>query len=124
MARVSWYLTPAALRVIASLLSTPPQRVFVRDYCSRNPHDGCNHYAGHGVDALHDLAAREWQRISGAAVWDHARAAAFLDSGSGEVLAALFGDPNNRDFAFPERAARRAAIAGEIHAALSERKAA
>lgn len=124
MAQVSWYLAPAALCAIASLLSAPPQRVFVRDDCSRNPHDGCNHYAGPGVDALHDLAAREWQRISGAAVWDHARAAAFLDSGSSEVLAALFGDPNNLDFAFPERTGQRAAIAAEIHAALGQRKAA
>lgn len=124
MAQVSWYLAPAALRVIASLLAMPPQRVFVRDKCSRTPHDGWNVHEGAGLDDLHKLFVAEYNRLDRQNPWPRDAMTALLEASDKEVVAALFGDPNNRDFAFPERAARRSAIAAEIHAALGRRKAA
>lgn len=46
-------------------------------------------------------------------------ARALLKTSDDEVVAALFGDPNDADWAFPDRAAFRTAMAAEIDAALA-----
>ena len=119
-----WHTRPAALKIIKRLRAAPPERKFERDRHSRNFHDGQRDYVGFDVIALRSLFAKEFARVDGATPYNAEAVRALLDTSAEEVLAALFGDPNNLDWADTDRAARRTALAVEIDAALAERIAA
>lgn len=119
-----WYLTPPALRIIRKLKANPPRREFVRDKVSLNYHDGHNEYRSMDALELAALFAIEFNKVQLAPVWDRDAAVALMQTSDDEILAALLGDPNNLDWAHPDRAARRVALALEIDEALNAKVAA
>lgn len=119
-----WYTTPAALRIIRKLKAHPPRREFVRDKVSLNYHDGHHEYRSMDALELAALFAIEFNKVQLAPVWDREAAVALMQTSDDEILAALFGDPDSRDWAHPDRAARRTALAMEIDEALDVRLAA
>ena len=110
-----WYLAPAALRVIARLKATPPQRV--GNTCDNPLQTNSGHHSAAAADlrAMFTVAAHSTPHDQ----WD-----GLFDTSADEVLAALFGCPDGLDWAHPARAARRAALAIEIDEALAQRLAA
>lgn len=119
-----WYTTPQALTIIAGLKQSPPARVFERDTNSRNYHDGQNSYQSSGALRLRKMFARAFVALDTIRPWPQAEATALMRTSADEVLAALFGDPNNLDWAHPDRAAFRVALAAEIDEALAREVAA
>lgn len=116
-----WYLKPEALAVIAKLRANPPVR---RGNTSTNPLETTAGYEGPGIAELYALYAAEFARLNATVPWSREAAHDLLDHSINEVLAALFGCPDGLDWAHPDRAARRVAMAVEIDAALAGKLAA
>lgn len=116
-----WYLTPQALTIIARLRSNPPKRLA---NTSTNPLLTNAGFVADGIEGLRAIHAAEFNRLDIIVPWPREEMAALSACDPDEVLAGLFGDPDNLDWAHPERAARRTAIALEIDEALAAREAA
>jgi hypothetical protein len=121
-----WYTRPAALTIIRRLLDNPPERKFERSRTSRNWHDGDTDYTGYDVLALRDRFKKVYaaETVNKAGEYQREVARDLLHTDADEVLAALFGDPNNLDWAHPDRTEKRKAMAEAIHAALAVKVAA
>lgn len=101
-----WYLEPRALGIIADLRLAPPIHTA---NTSTNKLE---------TDAAHTSPAADQLRALFSAAWAKNPTAELLDTSADEILAALFGCPDGLDWAHPDRAARRVALAVEIDAAL------
>ncbi|MDE2434702.1 MAG: hypothetical protein KGM49_00445 [Sphingomonadales bacterium] len=110
-----WYLTPAALAILKRLRAAPPE---LARNTSGNPLLTNAGYRGADADALRTRFTLAWEAMNRAG-WDADTARELLETSANEVLAALFGDPDGLDWAHPDRAARRTALALEIDAALA-----
>ena len=110
-----WYLTPPALKLIAAMRKVPPCRTTGTEGLSGSR---MNSYAGTSYDRLDAICTAEFSRLNTQRPWPKDAITALLETATGEVCAALFGDPNNLDWAHPERTARRVALAAEIDSAL------
>lgn len=115
-----WYLTPTALKIIARLIANPPARVPNTD-C--NPLQTNAGYVGYDALALRSLHRDKFERMM-RGDYDAKLADELLTYSADEVLAALFGCPDGLDWAHPDRAARRTAMAAEITEALNVKVAA
>ena len=122
--KTPWYLTPATLLILRRVLDSPPQRVFERDTNSRNYHDGRAGYRSYDVIALRSAHAKAFKAVYDARPFNQAAADTVLESSPDELLAGVFGCPDNLDWAHPERAERRAGFANAIRAALATKVAA
>ncbi len=111
-----WYLRPAALKIITRLRANPPQR---RINDSTNPLTTTAAYVGFDALALRDQFKKAFKQAYETVPFDSKAVGELLDTSADEVLAALFGCPDNLDWAHPDRAARRTAIAAEIDEALN-----
>lgn len=118
-----WYLRSAALKIIRRLRANRPERRFEQFRYSRN-REGISEYAGFDAIALRALCAKEFKRVDDQRPWNRDAVCAVMDTSADEIMAGLFGDPNNLDWAHPERAERRAKLAAEIEAALDAKVAA
>jgi hypothetical protein len=115
-----WYLSTPALLILKRLKANPPACEGNTDTNQLMSNAG---YCGFDVLALRSLFAKKFAdlNLNG---WTAEKSTALLNASADEILAGMFGCSDGLDWAHPERAARRAALAMEIDAALAERLAA